>query len=102
MNVQKRLAELERRFRRCEIILIMADGSRVPLHLGSGQDGADLFARTMASPDSPTADLIRRSVGAIEPGGSRFIEMCCALLNGPPLSEFEESDTKREREHHVN
>jgi hypothetical protein len=82
-SIDKRIEELEKRFRRSEVTLIMSDGSHVPLHLGRGKDGADLFARTMASPDSPTADLIRRSVGAIEPGGSRFIELCRALLNSP-------------------
>jgi hypothetical protein len=104
-SIDKRIEELEKRFRRSEVTLIMSDGSHVPLHLGRGKDGADLFARTMASPDSPTADLIRRSVGALEPGGSRFIELCRALLNSPGESDAEDyTDFRRETEkehHHV-
>lgn len=100
--IEKRIGDLERRFRRCEIVLIMSDGARVPLQLGRGEDGADLFARVMREPDSPTADLIRRSVSAIEPGGSRMIEMCAALLGSPGETVVEDpTDFRRATEKEI-
>jgi hypothetical protein len=97
--IEKRLIELERRFHRAEITLIMPDGSRQAILLGPGESGFDLFQRVMREPDSPTADAVRKSVSAKEPGGSRFCEVICALAG--PADTAHESDHKREGETYV-
>jgi hypothetical protein len=93
MNVQKRLAELERRFRRAEITLFFPDGTHQVIRM----DPMDLFATAMRSPDGPLADAIRRCVSSREAGGSRFVECAAALLNSPGESDAEDpTDHMRE------
>jgi hypothetical protein len=83
MRIDKRLTELERRFHGNVITLTMNDGSVRVIHLGRGQDASDLFARTLNYPDSAEARLIAESVSAIEPGGSKIVEVIRVLLTGP-------------------
>ena len=82
-NIEKRIAALESRFHSGEIVLTMPDGKLQTIYLGRGEDVANVFARAMQEPDSPTADAIRRSVSVTEPGGSHMIELCHALLASP-------------------
>jgi hypothetical protein len=75
-----------------EITLTMSDGSSEIIHLGPNEDVLDLYLRVLSEPDAPEAQLIARSVGVSEPGGSRMIELARAILNSPV--EPEETEEK--------
>jgi len=82
-SIERRLKKLEHRGGGREIVLFFEDGSSRIIPLPRGRDSCDLFADVMRNPDSEQASAIRRSVSAIEPGDSRMIELCRALLSGP-------------------
>jgi len=82
-NIERRLTVLESRVRGSEITIYFEDGSSRTISLPRGQDALDLVAQVLTNPDSEQAAAIRRSVSAVEPGGSRMIEVCRALLPGP-------------------
>ena len=88
-NLEKRIAALESRPQSGEIVLTMPDGKLQTIYLGRAEDVANVFARAMQEPDSPTADSIRRSVSSTEPGGGRMIELCRALLASPVTKKEE-------------
>jgi hypothetical protein len=67
----------------------MEDGSHRTIRLKPGQDTCDLFARCLREPDSPNARMIAGSVEAIEPGGSKLIELTRAILNSPETEQTE-------------
>lgn len=93
-NIERRLSELEHRVGGREITLLFEDGSSCIIVLPRGEDACDLFAHVMRNPDSEEASAIKRSVSAVEPGGSRMIEVCRALLTGPAeTDEIGESNT---------
>jgi hypothetical protein len=86
-SLEKRLANLERRFHCDPIILEMPDGSTETIIVGTGDGLIDLFARSMREMEagigfSRDINTIRRSIGGTEEGGS-MIELCRALLNSP-------------------
>ncbi len=82
-NIEKRITALESRFHSGAIILTMPDETSYTICLRRGEDVANLFARVMREPDSQTADAIRRSVAATEPGGGQMMQLCRALLASP-------------------
>jgi hypothetical protein len=88
-NIERRLAMLEHRLGGGGITLLFEDGSSRIIPLPPGRDACDLFADVMRNPDGEEASAIGRSVSEVEPGGSRMIELCRALLNGP--SETDQS-----------
>ena len=91
-NIERRLTELERNgVGGGEITLRFEDGSSRIIPLRRGRDACDLFADVMKNPDGEEASAIRRSVSAVEPGGSRIIEVCRALLPEPYETESEET-----------
>jgi hypothetical protein len=93
-NIERRLTELERSgVGGGEITLRFEDGSSRIIPLPRGRDACDLFADVMRNPDGEEASVIRRSVSAVEPGGSRIIEVCRALL--PEAGEPDESEETR-------
>jgi hypothetical protein len=87
MRLEKRIRALESKLTTAVVILHFADGSTQQLR-GSSDfllrlllgvcGGADL-----GSGQAAQLDLIRRAVGAQEPGGGHLVEMMQALLNGP-------------------
>ena len=86
-NLEKRLAELERRLRCDPIVLVMPDGSFEKIVVGSGDGLIDLFTRSMQEMEaggqfSRDVDLVRRSIDGTEKGG-HMVELCRALLNSP-------------------
>lgn len=91
MDLERRIKELEKRFKSGEIILRMPDGTEQKIKLGRGQDGLDLLVQVTEYPNSPIADAIRRSVSAREPGGGRMCEMARAILPSPEETELKET-----------
>src|ERR1700733_3103229 len=90
MNFKQRIAELEKYFHSDDpIVAIFEDGSQQTIRLRPGEDVLNLYARVMNNPDCEEADLIRRSVRWVEPGGSKMLELANALLTRPQLSESE-------------
>ena len=93
-NIERRLTALEHGGGGREVTLLFEDGSSRIIALPPGQDACDLFAHVMRNPDSEEASAIKRSASAVEPGGSRMIEVCRALLTGPAeTDEIGESNT---------
>jgi hypothetical protein len=90
VNIKKRLVELERRLTSDSIILTMEDGTSQTIPLGRG-GVMDLFAHVLANPSCGEADSILRSVAASEPGKSRIVEVCRALLLEPTENSTKES-----------
>lgn len=90
-KIEKRLADLEGSFHRDVIILEMPDGSTETIIVDSGDGLIDLFGRSMREMQtgagfSRDVDLVRRSIGGTEKGGS-MVELCRALLNSPATTE---------------
>jgi hypothetical protein len=97
-TIDKRIAELERKFRRSEVTLYFSDGTHQVIRM----DPMDLFATAMREPDGQLADAIRRCVSSREAGGSRFVECAAALLNSPGESVAEDpTDFRRETEKEI-
>jgi hypothetical protein len=78
-DIQKRIARLELKLRRAAIVLFFDDGTQQQIPLDRGQDVLDLFNAALNEPTSALAEAFRRSVRAIEPGGSRLIEVFQSL-----------------------
>jgi hypothetical protein len=87
MRVEKRVQRLETRFADDSAVLYFGDGTTAEL-----RGPRDFLLRLIAATCSGTElkpeqakqlDLVRRSVGAREPGGGRLTEVLRCFLEGP-------------------
>jgi hypothetical protein len=87
MNLNRRLAMLERGFSTEPTMLIMPDGKTVSIDgpgdylmrlLGVAVDGENISPQQAAQ-----LDLIRRCTASKEPGGGHMVDLIRALLLGP-------------------
>jgi len=86
-RLEKRIANLERRFHCEPVILQMPDGTEERIVVYSGNELLDLLLRAARESEagvgfSPDLDVIRRSISGGEKGG-HMIEFCRAVLNSP-------------------
>lgn len=87
MRVEKRVRALEARYIKDPVVLYFADGSTAEI-CGHGDFLLRLVADTCSGGElkpeqAKQLDLVRRSVGAQEPGGARMIEVLRCFLEGP-------------------
>ena len=87
MRVEKRVRALEARYIKDPVVLYFADGSTAEI-CGHGDFllrlVADTFSGGELKPEqAKQLDLVRRSVGALEPGGGRLTEVLRCFLEGP-------------------
>ncbi len=87
MRLERRVRALEARLITDPLVLYFADGSTREIH-GRGDFLLNLFQGACGGADlSPwqaeQLELVRRSVGAQEPGGGRMVELLKCLLHGP-------------------
>ena len=87
MRVEKRVRALEARYIKDPVVLYFADGSTTEI-CGHGDFLLRLLADTCSGGElkpeqAKQLDLVRRSVGAQEPGGARMIEVLRCFLEGP-------------------
>jgi len=90
MSLERRIRALEVRLITDPVILYFADGSTREIH-GRGDFVLGLFCGALGGADlapwqAEQLDLIRRSVGAEEPGGGHMVELLRCALN-PPVEE---------------
>lgn len=84
MSRRARLAALEHALRGGgDVVLTMADGTQQTIPIQRGDGILNLCHCCMEFPQSPEAELIRRSVTQTEPSGGRMIELAWAMLNSP-------------------
>jgi hypothetical protein len=91
-NYERRLKKLERQLLRkvAPVVLIMSDGSREQLRMPRG-GMLQLYAYLIKNEDSREAELLRKSIRIIEPGGGHMMELARALLHGPAVEETGEN-----------
>ena len=87
MRVEKRVRALEARYIKDPVVLYFADGSTTELR-GHGDFLLRLIAAACSGGElkpeqAKLLDLVRRSVGALEPGGARMTEVLRCVLDGP-------------------
>ena len=87
MRVEKRVRNLEARYIKDPVVLYFADGSTAEV-CGHGDFLLRLLVDTCSGTELKPAqakqlDLVRRSVGAREPGGGRLTEVLRCFLEGP-------------------
>jgi hypothetical protein len=90
-SLEKRLANLERKFHRNFITLEMPDGTTEQIIVSSGAELLDLVLQATREPAagvgfSRDADVIRRSVRGTEKGG-HMIELARAVLPSPMATD---------------
>ena len=86
MRVEKRVRALEARYIKDPVVLYFADGSTAEV-CGHGDFLLRLLADTCSGGElkpekAKRLDLVRRSVGALEPGGARLTELLRCVLEG--------------------
>ena len=87
MRVEKRVQRLETRFAGDSVVLRLGDGSTREIR-GPKDFLLRLIAATCSGGElkpeqAKQLDLVRRSVGAREPGGGRLTEVLRCVLEGP-------------------
>jgi len=87
VRVEKRVRALEARYIKDPVVLYFADGSTTEI-CGHGDFLLRLLADTCSGGElnpvqAKQLDLVRRSVGAREPGGGRLTEVLRCFLEGP-------------------
>jgi hypothetical protein len=87
VNLRRRLAALERRLISEPTRLVMPNGTTATIP-GHGIYLVKLFesavsGTSISAEQAAELDLIRRSTGAIEPGGGRIVELIRCFLLGP-------------------
>ena len=87
MRVEKRVRALEARYIKDPVVLYFADGSTAEV-CGHGDFLLNLVADACSGGElkpeqAKQTDLVRRSVGAREPGGGRLTEVLRCVLDGP-------------------
>ena len=86
MRIEKRVRALEARYIKEPVVLYFADGSTAEV-CGYGDFMLDLFCAACRGDPTPQQnqqlDMIRRSVGAQEPGGAHMTELVRCFLEGP-------------------
>jgi hypothetical protein len=95
MRFEKRVRALEKRFLVDPVVLYFADGSTRQIS-GRGDFLLTLLADTCRGADlSPrqaeALELIRRSVGATEPGGARMVELLRLWSNRPQAPDEDDA-----------
>jgi len=87
VRVERRVRALEARYIKDPVVLYFADGSTAEI-CGHGDFLLRLLADTCSGGElnpeqAKQLDLVRRSVGAREPGGGRLTEVLRCFLEGP-------------------
>jgi len=94
MNLNRRLAILERGFSTEPTVLIMPDGSAASIN-GPGDYLMLLLGvavdENVSSEQAVHLDLIRRCTASKEPGGGHMVDLIRALLLGPVGAEQRQS-----------
>jgi hypothetical protein len=98
-TVRRRLEALEARTSTEAVRLIFADGSSTEIR-GPNNFVLDLFSSLQQGAEigplrAAQVEMIRRSVDAREPGGSRLVEVLRMLLNGPVRAQGDISAESR-------